>query len=208
MGITLQSYELFNKFLQNLDRKELSILELGDQDIYDSRIAEFKTKFRNLISKQFKIWKTIDLTDSYGSGVEIIDLSIPTSINIQFDIITNFGTTEHVEPESGQYTCWNNINDLLKVGGLLINEVPTDNGYWYDHCRYFYTDDFFYNLENYGFSLIENKILDNKLHFSVLKKIEHKKFMSESIFFQNIVFRKENNSTIIAQMNNPKSLIF
>jgi hypothetical protein len=62
-------------------------------------------------------------------------------------IITNIGTTEHVELEDGQFNCWKNLNQWLNVGGIMIHELP-EAGSWEGHCRYYTTRDFFKSFEN------------------------------------------------------------
>lgn len=56
-----------------------------------------------------------------------------------FDIITNFGTTEHV---SNQYAVWENIHRLVKVGGIMVSTTPLP-GDWLHHGEYYPTTEFF-----------------------------------------------------------------
>ena len=41
-----------------------------------------------------------------------------------FDIVTNFGCTEHVQTDAGQEACWKNIHSMIKVGGRLCSVTP------------------------------------------------------------------------------------
>jgi len=59
----------------------------------------------------------------------------------QFDILTNHGTTEHVE--SDQYICWQNVHELLKPRGLIISFVPKAKEFFKDHCPWGYKKEFF-----------------------------------------------------------------
>ena len=52
----------------------------------------------------------------------------------KFDVLTNLGTSEHV---SDQPMCWENIHNLVKVGGIFIHVIPRV-GEWPDHSPYAY----------------------------------------------------------------------
>jgi len=190
----------------NLDFSNLDLLELGDQEIHDSSIGILNSKLRNAKIFNTKSYIVYDLHER--EGVEIYDLSIIHEEYKKFDVITNFGTTEHVEPQQGQYNCWLNVHNLLKINGIIINIVPCSNGGWEDHCRYYYNDLFFKQFEQIGYSILEYKIIADRNCFCVLKKINNSKFLSEKEFWKNIIFKEENNSNIIYFDNNPKNLKF
>ena len=57
----------------------------------------------------------------------------------RFDMVTNFGTTEHV---TDQYAVYSNIHFLTRTGGVMIHSVPMI-GEYPGHCLYRYTRDFF-----------------------------------------------------------------
>jgi len=61
-----------------------------------------------------------------------IDLCKPIPVEMvggRFDLITNFGDTEHVE---NQAQCWNSIHSLLNVGGFIVSSTPRP-GHWRKH---------------------------------------------------------------------------
>lgn len=61
-------------------------------------------------------------------GAEVFDLnrhSLHQSQRGTFDVVTNFGTTEHV---LNQYNAFRVIHDALKVGGYVFHQVPS-SGY-------------------------------------------------------------------------------
>lgn len=190
----------------NLNLKNLDLLELGDQEIHDPILARPFSKVRNSYIFNPKSYTVYDLHER--PGVTIFDLSIEHENLQTFDIITNFGTTEHVEPENGQYVCWKNIHNMLRINGLLISIVPCSEGGWEDHCRYFYNKNFFEEFENIGYNLLEYKIIFDKNCYSVLQKKENSNFIQQQDFWKNILIRKENNSSIIYGDNNPKGLLF
>jgi len=52
------------------------------------------------------------------------DLTLPVDQKYfgHFDVVTNFGTSEHVLPT--QIQCFKTMHDLCKVGGLMLHAVP------------------------------------------------------------------------------------
>lgn len=190
-----------------LDLSKLDLLELGDQEIHDPALGKMFSKLRDSIVLNPRSYTVYDLHKRHG--VTVFDLAETYNFDLQkFDIITNFGTTEHVEPEVGQYNCWKNIHKMLKINGMIISIVPCSDGGWEDHCRYFYNKLFFEAFEEIGYNLIVYKIIEDKNCFSVLQKKEEMDFLSEQNFWKDILIRRENNSEIIYHDNNPKALKF
>lgn len=72
---------------------------------------------------------------------------LPSSLK-QFDMVTNIGTTEHVDV---QYPVWCNIHNSLKCGGTFVSVTPhpedyVGHGKWYP-MKEFYIE--YANLNNY-----------------------------------------------------------
>jgi hypothetical protein len=135
------------------------------------------------------IFNDLDITsfDMTGENNSIImNLSDPISDEYKnkFDLVTNFGTTEHVQ---NQYICWKNIFDMTKYEGIVINEIPK-KGNWPNHCKYYFDEDTFKSLKN-DFSIIDIQDInygDNMdLIYCVLKKINSKSFKTKEIDFLN-----------------------
>ena len=141
MGFTDESVLLFFQTIGPLDYCNLDLLELGDQELAlpDGRLSS-DHKIRDLYGYMFKSWTTYDLHET--KGVTKFDLSVEANGFDTFDVITNFGTCEHVEPELGHYFCWKNIHKFLRKDGLIISASPLEEG-WEDHCRYFYGKQFY-----------------------------------------------------------------
>jgi hypothetical protein len=77
-------------------------------------------------------YRSVDLTDPRADYT--IDLNQPLPQNIgRYDVVTNFGTTEHVFNIGQSFA---NIHKLLKVGGIQLHAVPS----------YGYIDHGFYNV--------------------------------------------------------------
>jgi hypothetical protein len=98
----------------------------------------------------------------------------------EFDLVTNFGTTEHIEPN--QFEPFLHIHNLCKVGGIMIHEVPVF-GHWPGHCRYYYDENFFlYLSEKNNYDILEMERINygsvGDLIFVAMKKNSNS-FLSE-----------------------------
>ncbi len=79
-----------------------------------------------------------------GLKTEILDLNfdaIPDYMRRRYDVVFNFGTTEHI---FNQWNCFEFMHDALKVGGVVYHQLPA-SGYL-DHGYYCYTPLFFREL--------------------------------------------------------------
>ena len=131
------------------------MLELGNQRIKSSLSRYLKENNTDIAGKRIakSVFKKMGFDhtsfDMNGKDKSIkIDLS--KKINIKkykkaFDIITNSGTSEHIEPLSSQYECFLNMHLCCKVGGLFIHMVPKQ-GTFMNHSHYYYNKGFFRNL--------------------------------------------------------------
>jgi hypothetical protein len=205
MGISNILYPLFLKDLEEIQKplRECNLIELGIQE--NIQTGNF---IRNELKDSFKQYLSLDLHEI--DGVTKCDLSQYDPEKYNCDIITNFGTSEHVEYEDGQYNCWLNIHSWLKVGGISIHEIPKINN-WSGHCRYYCDFSFFQKFQNFGYSII--KLQDNyyqsngSLVYCVLKKIEDVNFMDKKSFFESIIIDNNINLSSINKLNNPKNLM-
>lgn len=192
----------FKKEIEKINTANIDLIELGDQDLNPDEKFNSSMKFRDLFKDKFKSWRTLDL--QHVSGVEIFDLSILTNQENCTDIITNYGTSEHIEPQTGQYVCWLNMHKFLRINGIEIHAIPIV-GEWPDHCRYYYDFNFFKNFEEFGYSILEMEITWSKLVYCVLTKTENKEFMTYEQFMNKIIF-KNMGSDKNKGSNNPKNI--
>lgn len=141
------------------------MLELGDQQINADGIPERSGK--EYYENRRVQHTSFDLNGQRGALQ--IDLARPIEDpqwRGAFDIVTNAGTSEHVEPLEAQHACFMNIHDCLKVGGIAVHLVPDldeleQHGRWRSHCNYFYTHGFFVGLaELNGYTLVSSKVID------------------------------------------------
>lgn len=82
----------------------------------------------------------------YDASPHIIQLDlnfddVPSEHRGKYDLVTNFGTTEHVV---NQLQAMKIIHDLTAAGGLMIHTVPTQGNA--DHAMFNYNPKFFFRL--------------------------------------------------------------
>ncbi len=130
-----------------------SILELGPQDIVLSRpvLANFATSVSGVqhsvadIEARFfsggnprwwtatrDFYALLGLRDYHAADIDdqrseyTVDLNNPVQLGRRFDVITNFGTTEHVFNIGNAMKA---IHDHLTVGGVALHVLPTRGQY-------------------------------------------------------------------------------
>ena len=181
MGIGHQALAVFEEIINNKEFNGCkSVIETGSQFIdghYQERakflIYNYSKKVCNkdLSAKDFyfdlgfKEYKSIDADGERGALVFDLNenLEKTQNFNEKFDLVTNFGTSEHV---FNQKTFFENIHNLTKKNGLIIHVLPFEG--YFNHGYYNYQPIFFYDLaifNNYQilgywyFSEKPNKIL-------------------------------------------------
>jgi hypothetical protein len=169
MGL-LSSYldyilDCVNETLGDLAGKRM--LELGDQVVYDDRIPEATGK--EYYEKRGLYHTSVDLNGQHGALR--VDLSKPIrnrALLDAFDVVTNCGTSEHIEPLKAQYVCFMNVHNCLKQGGIAIHLVPDiveleQHGRWKNHCNNYYSHEFFRLLaELNGYTLVSSKVINGQ----------------------------------------------
>lgn len=135
MGVTGKSMEIMRPIIGQIK----TVCELGAQNNYSvmSSPAPYMSewwKARGIESM------SIDLSGENDS--KKWDLSEPLKTSKQFDMVTDFGTSEHVKD---LYQCMVNVNKLTKVGGYMVHENPK-TGNWPLHGYHYRTTDFYREL--------------------------------------------------------------
>jgi hypothetical protein len=120
----------------------LRVCEFGDQcfvDIEDQALngSACRDYYHNA---GVELYLAFDLSGRNGSFK--IDLCKDHDFMPQFDIVTNFGTIEHV---NNQYHAFKNMHDLCVTGGIMAHAFPVI-GHWPNHGRYYYSLPFAYEL--------------------------------------------------------------
>lgn len=166
----------------------LSMFELGNQRFIGGQFTTGKEHFENLGMTH----TSVDLNGE--DGALPLDLRCPEmfyEFRCKYDVLTNLGTTEHVEPIEKQYECFSIIHDVVKPGGIMIHMVPDveeleNSGAWKDHCSIYYTKEFFIELtEACNYTILENKVIFG-LRSVVLRKETAKAFTTNADIFSLI----------------------
>jgi hypothetical protein len=165
-----------------------NILELGAQHyLIDNRVVGY---FKNLFSYPLT---SLDMNGENGSIR--VDLAKVLPKMSKYDLITNFGTTEHV---SNQYQCWKNVHSLLEDGGLVISEIPEINA-WKNHCKYYVDKRFFESMQK-DFEIVSYKQVfypgNGNLCFCIMKKKSATFLTSEAELMRYVHIVEENNDKI------------
>jgi hypothetical protein len=149
MGVGPSILEFFNRSI-NLTIGGIAgrrMAELGDQKLWDlvaTKPDGSRVWLKDWIEARGCHHYSIDIHGRNGSHP--LDLSKPIVDPFwksNFDIVTNFGTSEHVEDQG---SCWDNIHGLGRPGSIYIHILPEFGKYPLTHCKYFYDKEFFENL--------------------------------------------------------------
>lgn len=126
------------------------MLELGNQHLFLSEPPrpDFPAEFVSMKGVPAKpYWEragyrhiSVDLGGQ--DGALVLNLCQPFDLGQQFNVVTDFGTSEHV---ADLYACLENMWRHCRVGGwmLLANPAP---GSWPDHGYWYRTNNFYFSL--------------------------------------------------------------
>ena len=200
MGMRKSYIDFIENHAANIigDLKGKSMLELGDQVLKNMKgITSLKTGKEYFSNKGIE-HISIDLNGKRGSLKLNLSKPIinPNWINY-FDIITNLGTTEHIEPQSSQYICFRTLHNFLKPKGIIIHVLPDIESmdicnFNTKHSNNYYKSSFFDMLtcNNKVYELIE--IQRKGFNFLVcMKKISDNTFMEDIELFNSHLIRRE-----------------
>ncbi len=178
MGLDQRYVELITSTIEQvhgLEFDNLKMLELGDQ-IIDDKNFHHKRTGKDYFSSLGIDHTSVDINGLHGALIK--DLRNPEEFiewkNV-FDVITNAGTTEHVEPIESQYNCWKILHDCLKPNGAAIHVLPDVdehdiNGAWVGHCKHYYSKTFFETLaQECDYEIIFNDVIRGNRCVSYIK---------------------------------------
>jgi len=194
MGITKDTLDRLNR-LSILEKKETPIrmLELGCQNIYDQ---SYEGVTYGMIAKPYFESFGIEHLSWDITGCQLAEkVDLRQSVDVekygQFDVVSNFGTLEHVEntDDGGFYESFKNVHNLCKVGGLMIHETPM-TGHWIGHGCNYVTQDFYKQLaEDNAYEIVElcehfamGNTTDGGLVCCVLRKHNDAEFVDKEVF--------------------------
>jgi hypothetical protein len=180
MGITTLSIKRIQPYLN----KGVSMLQIGCQNLYFE--PYYGHVAHNHFVKQGIDVRTVDITGCQGS--EVFDLRELHDLG-QFDIVTDFGSGEHVD--GNFYNFHRNIHNATKLGGIIIHENPK-TGNWPEHgCNYVDMEFYILLAEEAGYEVIElteeaamGNTIDGWNVSVVLRKVDDMEFISEKQFKQ------------------------
>lgn len=194
MGLIQLSWDALNS-IPNLNLEESKMLELGSQQFHEiphgvgvSYMSYTGDYFRSVCQK----FVSIDLNSEGGSVPLDLSFSISPGDDIglesfnYFDVITDFGTSEHV---SNLYSCRKTCHDFCKVGGHMVFINPM-TGHWPGHGFHYFTKDHYIKLAelcNYRIILLGSTPTMGNLSTGmqikcVLQKVEDNKFVSTKVW--------------------------
>ena len=170
----------------------LSMFELGNQRIISGSVyATAKEHFKHLGMEH----TSVDINGE--DGALPLDLTKPElfyDFRCKYNIVTNLGVTEHVEPIDKQYECFSIIHDVVTAGGLMIHMVPDVeeldvSGAWTNHCKIYYQKEFFDKLsESCNYTMIDSKVIFG-LRSVVMRKETTRSFTTNKEIFKLIQAR-------------------
>lgn len=137
MSINESNFDLVERIFSLMgSNRSFKLLELGNQMILKGKDVAYVAK--DYFGSKGVKHTSFDINSL--NGAIAIDLSQPLPKNYfnQFDVVTNFGTTEHIED---QHQVFCNIHDACKVGGYMVHSLPED-GFWIGHSPYHYKPEF------------------------------------------------------------------
>lgn len=173
----------------------LHMLELGDQVIKSPGVTEKTGK--DYFTNCGYTHTSVDINGLHGAVVR--DLTKPEQFYDWYglyDVLTNSGTTEHVEPFEAQYTCFNILHNCLKVGGMAVHMVPDvhahdEHSAWRNHCGYYYSKSFFDMLaDECEYELFANTEIKG-LRCAAIRKAKDKPFMYDSVKFLSLIAQRD-----------------
>lgn len=189
MGLETSYIKFINRFIDQAPGKNM--LELGNQSLNHVKRPEktgkayFTNNGYNHIS--------IDRNGLDGSlPKDLRNLSEFREFVDKFDIITNSGVTEHVEPIDKQHTVFRIIHDSLKVGGIAFHILPDadeiKSNRWRNHCRFWYNEEFFRTLvEINNYELLAIEKIDSLIIVAYRKKYPTIFSDNKDKFYQNLI---------------------
>jgi hypothetical protein len=166
--------------------ERLKMLELGNQ------LTPKGVSGKQIYSEKGFLHTSVDINGMDGSlPKDLRDSAQFSEWFEEFDVITNSGTTEHVEPHATQYEAFKIIHNCVSPMGLMVHIVPDvferdERNHWIGHCSNYYSPYFFRMLarENY-YEIIEDTVIFGLRSVAMVKKVgcsfmnDKNKFLSE-----------------------------
>lgn len=191
MGITQQSMNRLTRHGCLIPGIRMG--ELGAQNMYDD--TYYGAVAKDVFSRMGVEHRSFDITPHQGAAFMDLREPLPDDLMWAFDVVTDFGTTEHVNGD--YYQAVKNIHDMTAPEGLIIRENPK-TGHWPGHGHNYVDMDFYRVLsELCGYRLIElveefamGNHVDGGNVCAVMRKRGSKDFISRKQFESVIYYSK------------------
>lgn len=183
MGVTrpIEEYEKNVLSFLGWKYKGLKWCEFGNQGHYQGGSAKRVYEERGVQHTSFDL-NGLD-------GALPIDLGQPMPIIYinQFDVVTNYGTIEHI---NNQFQAFKNIHDICRKGGIMIQLLPLVEN-WPNHGRYHYSENFVKKLAQLcNYRIVEYDIFSSlprplsKIIAVAYIKSKNNEFITKEDFYQ------------------------
>lgn len=180
VDFTLEGISKIGLEIKNLDMCELGNQHLKPRDPSLWKGCKTGKQYFSLLGANHT---SIDINNK--NGALKINLCNPIgeqdeSLVEKFQVLTNFGTSEHVK---NQYMCWKNINDLCLISGIMTHVIPnTNRKKRHGYCAY--SIDFFLKLaEAANYEIIEQPSNRwEEIYVSTILKKNNKEFIDKKEF--------------------------
>jgi hypothetical protein len=152
------------------------MLELGCQEIRSGTFPKSHPARQHKIAKDYFESlgiKHVSIDQNGLHGSLNLDLSLPIDgeLHSRFDVVTNFGTIEHVDQKGmdGQWQAFKTMHDCTKAPGVMLHTL-TQKGHGRWHCVFKYESWFPERLAKAnGYELRVNTVFSGILVVSYLK---------------------------------------
>lgn len=137
MGIGKKIVEFESNSLRYayLKYSQVKMCEMGNQEYKLEDRMPAKIYYEEKLRVEEHV--SIDLNKMWGALGYDMTQELPSQFNNHFDLVTNYGTGEHV---GDQYSFYTNCHRVCKNLGLMVHFIPHE-GYWPGHGRYYFTQD-------------------------------------------------------------------
>lgn len=194
MGITSETLYLIESAIK-LKGSHLRMLELGNQWIF-SGVEGLPARTPAKVYLQSLGIEHVSVDINGEDGALKMDLSKP-SLDIlgEFDVVTNYGTLEHVVDI---YYGYKFMHDHCKINGLMLHTSPC-KGNW-KHHGYHYVDTNVFSvlskLNNYKILRIDESYaqcnyISGKEVRTIIEKVGNSEFMCRDDFYSKCGITKE-----------------
>ena len=186
MGIANQVMPLIELSLNEAPvKQDIRMAELGSQFMNVTDV--YKGPAKAYFEEQGIIHESFDLDGQFGAVVLDLGEPLPPGspyLNV-YNVLTNFGTTEHVV---NHHVCYQNIHRMCAPGAVMLHAVPAP-GNWHHHGRYYYPQTFYAGLaaaNDYEVVMLEgvahHKHAQRELTCAILRKRNDAEFMTAADF--------------------------